>query len=231
MPRGTDGGWEMAESRNRAGARLHRTVTVCLQATLLLGVVLQLVQEQWLNAVATIGILILTLLPLVLGRRFQVFIPAEFELLAVVIAFASLFLGEVRGFFVRFWWWDVVLHAGSGFLLGIVGFLLVFVLNQKEDIAVQMKAGFVALFAFTFSLGLGTLWEIVEFGVDGVFGVNMQKSGLLDTMWDLIVDAIAALAIAVLGYVYLKRPGDDSFLERWIERFIRSNPRVFRDGS
>jgi len=231
LPRGTDGGWEMAESRNRAGARLHRTVTVCLQATLLLGVVLQLVQEQWLNAVATIGILILTLLPLVLGRRFQVFIPAEFELLAVVIAFASLFLGEVRGFFVRFWWWDVVLHAGSGFLLGIVGFLLVFVLNQKEDIAVQMKAGFVALFAFTFSLGLGTLWEIVEFGVDGVFGVNMQKSGLLDTMWDLIVDAIAALAIAVLGYVYLKRPGDDSFLERWIERFIRSNPRVFRDGS
>lgn len=220
----------MALPSDRVGGRLHRRVTLGLQAALLLGVVLQLVQGQWLNAAATTAVLIMTLLPLVLGRRFHVFIPSEFELLAAVMVFASLFLGEVRGYFLRFWWWDVVLHASSGVLLGMVGFLLVFVLNQKEDIAVQMKAGFVALFAFTFSLGLGVLWEIFEFAVDQMFGLNMQKSGLVDTMWDLIVDTVAALAIAALGYIYIKRPGDDSFLERWIGRFIRSNPRLFRGG-
>lgn len=219
----------MTLSSDRPGGRLHRRVTLGLQAALLVGVVLQLVQGQWLAAAATTGVLFVTLLPMVLGRRFHVFIPSEFELLAAVMAFASSFLGEVRGYFLRFWWWDAVLHAGSGFLLGMLGFLLVFVLNQKEDIAVQMKAGFVALFAFAFSLALGALWEILEFTVDQVFGVNMQKSGLVDTMWDLIVDAAAALAIAVLGYTYLKRRADDSFLERWIERFIRSNARLFRD--
>jgi uncharacterized membrane protein len=206
---------------------LHRRVTIGLQAVLLLGVVLQLVQAQWLNALASTGVLLVTLLPLVLGRRFRVFIPSEFQLLAVIMVFASLFLGEVRGYFIRYWWWDVVLHAGSGFLLGILGFLLVFVLNEKEDLDVQLRPGFVALFAFTFSLGLGVLWEIFEFGMDQLFGLNMQKSGLRDTMWDLIVDTGAALAIALLGYYYLKQPGDDSFLERWIGRFVRANPRLF----
>jgi hypothetical protein len=206
---------------------VYRRVTLGLQALLLVGVVLELSQEQWLNALASTCVLLLTLLPLLLGRRFRVFIPAEFQLLAVVMVFASLFLGEVRGYFVRFWWWDVVLHAGSGFLLGIVGFLLVFVLNQKEDIAVHLKPGFVALFAFVFSLGLGTLWEIFEFGMDQLFGLNMQKSGLVDTMWDLIVDAGGGLVIALLGYRYLKQTGVDSFLERWILHFIRANPRLF----
>ncbi|MGH7573673.1 MAG: hypothetical protein ACREM1_00880, partial [Longimicrobiales bacterium] len=65
------------------------------------------------------------------------------------------------------------------------------------------------------------LWEIFEFGMDQVFGLNMQKSGLVDTMWDLIVNVIGAGAIALLGYGWLKTPEVDSFLERWIERFIQ----------
>jgi hypothetical protein len=199
-----------------------------LQAILLAGVALELWRRHWLSAVATTGVLIITLLPIVLRRRFRVYIPSEFHLLAVVMVFASLFLGEVRGYFLRFWWWDLALHAGSSFSLGILGFLLVFVLNQKEDIAVQLKPGFVALFAFVFALGLGTLWEIFEFAMDQTIGVNMQKSGLVDTMGDLIVDAAGALLIALLGYGYLKRARDDSFLERWIERFIHANPRMFR---
>jgi hypothetical protein len=209
--------------------RIHRRLTLGLQAVLLLGVALALVRQRWLESVATTGILVVTLLPVMLGRRFRVIIPAEFHLLAVVMVFASLFLGEVRGFFLRFWWWDVVLHASSGFLLGIFGFLLVFVLNRKEDIAVQLKPAFVALFAFAFSLALGALWEMFEFAMDQTFGVNMQKSGLVDTMWDLIVDAVGALVVALLGYRYFRDTGDDSFLERWIVRFIRSNTRLFRD--
>ena len=48
-------------------------------------------------------------------------IPAEFELLAILFVFASLFLGEFRSFYERFWWWDVLLHATSGLLLGACG--------------------------------------------------------------------------------------------------------------
>lgn len=210
---------------------LHRRVTISLQTVLLAGAVLEAAGGHWLAAASTTGVLIVTLLPIVLRRRFRVYIPSEFQLLAVVMVFASLFLGEVRGYFERFPWWDLALHAASSFLLGILGFLLVFVMNQKEDIAVHLKPGFVALFAFMFALGLGTLWEILEFVLDQAFGLNMQKSGLVDTMWDLIVDSVGALVIAVLGYVYLRREEEDSFLERWIDRFISANPRLFGRAS
>jgi len=59
----------------------------------------------------------------------------------------------------------------------------------------------------------------------------MQKSGLVDTMWDLIVDGVGGLIIALLGWTYLHTEGDDSFLERWIDSFIEANPRIFNRSS
>lgn len=208
--------------------RIHRTLTIALQVILLVGAILALVQGRWLAALATFGIIIVTFLPLVLGRRFAVNVPPEFEVLAVVFIYASLFLGEVRGYYVRFWWWDAILHAGSGFLLGVFGFLLVYVLNERDDIDVQMRPRFVALFAFMFAVGIGAIWEIFEFAMDQIFGLNMQKSGLVDTMWDLIVDTVGALVISLLGWSYLSTAGSQSFLERWIGAFIAANPHIFK---
>lgn len=205
-----------------------------LHALLLIGALVGIWERHWVAVVLTFLILMLTLVPIFLAKRFRVYIPPEFELMAIGFVFAFLFLGEVRGYYTRFWWWDIALHTGSGFLLGIVGFLLVYVLNEIEDVGVHMKPGFVALFAFLFAVGMGALWEIFEFFMDGFFGMNMQKemlgdpSGLTDTMWDLIVDTLGAAIIAFLGYGYLKTSGNQSFLERWIHSFIEKNPRLFK---
>ncbi len=177
----------------QARTSIHHRLTIFLQLILLVGIALAAWHGQWLAAVATVGILVITLLPFLLGRRLNVFIPPELEALAILFVFASLFLGNVRGYYLRFWWWDLVLHAASGFLLGILGFLLVYVLNEKEDIELEMKPAFVALFAFMFSVGLGAVWEIYEFGMDVLFGSSMQH-GLADTMSDLIVDVVGAAA-------------------------------------
>jgi len=206
---------------------VHKALTLFLQATLLLGAVLFCFQARWLTAAVTTAIIIVTLLPLVLGRRFDVRIPPEFEFLAVVFVYASLFLGEVHGYYIRFWWWDAVLHMGSGFLLGVLGLLLVYILNERPDVELHMRPRFVAVFAFMFAIGMGALWEIFEFAMDQLFGMNMQKSGLVDTMWDLIVDCVGAAVIAFLGWIYMRTVGNNSFLERWIVEFIRANPRLF----
>jgi hypothetical protein len=60
--------------------------------------------------------------------------------------------------------------------------------------------------------------------------MNMQKTGLVDTMWDLIVDTVGAAVIAVLGYGYLTTAGNASFLEQWIDGFIATNPGMFGGG-
>ena len=205
----------------------HKRLTIALQSILVIGAVLAVLQGRYLAAFTSLAIVSLTVVPFAVGRRFHIAIPPEFEALAVVFIYASLFLGEVHGYYVRFWWWDALLHTGSGFLLGITGFLLVHVLNEHDDIDLHMKPRFVALFAFMFAMGMGALWEIFEFGMDQFFGLNMQKSGLVDTMWDLIVDGVGAVTISVLGWAYLRTAGTESFLERWIDSFIESNPRMF----
>ena len=97
-----------------------------------------------------------------------------------------------------------MLHTLSGAIIGAIGFSLVYMLNEKDRVAMKLSPVFVAIFSFGFALSIGTLWEIFEFLMDSLFGFDMQKSGLIDTMWDLIVDALGALVISVLGYLYLK---------------------------
>lgn len=222
------------ETTSGLPARVHRGILIVLQVTMAVELILVFSGRQWVNAFLIMTIMAVTLSPAVLGRRFRVHIPPEFQMLAVVFVFAALFLGEIHSYYVRFWWWDIALHTSSGLLMGILGFLLVYVLNESENIDVHMRPRFVALFAFLFAVAVGTLWEIFEFAMDRIVGTTMQKpmlgdpSGLTDTMWDMIVNALGALAISALGWWYMKQR-ERSFIEAWIRKFIEHNPRLFRN--
>jgi len=213
---------------------LHKRLTFTLQIILIIGLVAEIIANQWFASVLTGFIILVTFIPLFLERKFRVFIPPEFVLLAIAFVFASAFLGIVHGYYDLFWWWDIVLHTASGFLLGIIGFLLVYILNEAGTVDLDLKPVFTAFFAFLFALGIGTAWEIFEFSMDVFFDAGMQTpmlgdpSGLTDTMFDLIVDAVGALVISVTGYSYLKAAKNKSFLERWIHLFITKNPQLFR---
>ncbi len=213
--------------------RILRGIDALLKLVLVAELAFALWNAAWLAAAAVLGILAVTLLPFLLRRRFRFVLPYELEILAIVFAFAALFLGEVRGYYTQYPWWDSALHATSGLLLGMFGFLLIHAMNESDRIDMHLRPGLVAFFSFLFALGVGTTWEIFEFAMDSLAGTNMQKpmwgdpSGLTDTMWDLIMDALGALVISVLGYAYLKSPARDSFLEKWILEFIRHNPGFF----
>ena len=78
-----------------------------------------------------------------------------------------------------------------------------------------------------FALAIGAMWEVFEFAMDQSFGTNMQKSGLDDTMGDLIVDMGGALIGAGSGYAYLRGRALGG-LTGTIEYFVSRNPRLFR---
>jgi uncharacterized membrane protein YjdF len=212
--------------------RWHRRIVIVIAVVMTIDFAFLLLEAQWLNAFLALMILSLILAPLVLREKLPVSIPAEFQILALVFIFAALFLGEFRNYYEKYWWWDIALHTSSGLLLGILGFLLIYVLNESRNIDLHMRPRFIALFAFLFAISVGALWEIFEFAMDRLFGTRMQKpmfgdpSGLTDTMWDLIVDTIGALTISLLGWWYMHR-GEKSFIRRWIEKFIAQNPRIF----
>ena len=213
--------------------RVQNYLTAILRLTIVAGIMLEIGKGLWLNVALATLILLSTFLPALFARRINVHIPPEFEVLTIAFIFASLFLGEARDYYSRFWWWDIALHTTSGGLLGVLGLLLVYVLNETPRIDLHMRPAFVALFAFCFALAVGAAWEIFEFSMDQFFGMNMQKpmlgdpSGLTDTMVDLMVDALGALLVAVAGYFYMAR-GNESIIDRGIRRFIARNPRLFQ---
>lgn len=156
-------------------------------------------------------------LPAMLEKRHNLVIPSNMMILYVLFLYGAIFLGEVMAFYYRVPHWDTFLHTLSGAMLGALGYSVITFLNKSDGVPVNLSPLFVAFFAFCFSVAMGMVWEIYEYTVDVLFHTNMQKyaveggaalmgqQALADTMKDIIVDAIGALVIAVIGYISLKR--------------------------
>jgi len=220
----TEGGW--------TASRLHLILLIVLEAIMAFELAAFIGRGRWLPAFATLALMAVIGAPALFRRKLSVTVPSEIQIFATLFIFAALFLGEIQDFYDRFWWWDLALHGTSGVQLGLLGFLFVYLVNENELVDVSMKPSFVALFAFFFSVGTGAIWEIFEFSMDQIFGLNMQKpafgdpSGLTDTMADLIVDTVGAALMAGLGYLYMRRAHRER-TDHWLRRFVERHPRLF----
>lgn len=203
---------------------IQNRVTSFIRLTLLIAIGWGLYDRRYVLAILSFAIFFLTYLPSLIERKYRIELPDELELLTILFIYASLFLGELHGYYTRFWWWDVVLHISSGFALGFTGFLILYILYYKNKIAANPFL--ISLFSFCFALAIGALWEIFEFFIDSNFGFNMQKSGLRDTMWDLIVDSGGAFFFSFIGYFYLKGK-KTPIVSRIINNFVRNNRELF----
>lgn len=171
--------------------------------------------------------LVLFYLPAAIEKQLHIHLPVEMQFVIVLFIYASVFLGEVKGYYTAFWWWDIVLHTGSGLALGFAGFIILFSLYTGNK--VEASPILLAMFSFCFAVAIGAVWEIFEYAMDRTFGLNMQKSGLTDTMWDLIVDSVGALLASILGFIYIKG-GKTYYFEYMLRKFIKENPQLNKRG-
>ena len=196
-----------------------------IQIVLLAAAALAVYELRWTALFVALCTWALTLSPKPFARWLGIDLPPSFLVAIVFFIFATLFLGEVGDFYERFWWWDVVLHGGSALALGLFAFLFIFMLFEGDHYAAPPWA--VGYLSFTVAMAIGACWEIFEFGMDQAFGLNMQKSGLVDTMWDLIVDFIGASIAGVTGFLYLKRVELGS-LRFVLDDFVIRNRKLYR---
>ncbi len=176
---------------------------------------------------------IVIFLPSQLEHRFRIDIPDIMEIMYFIFLFCAIYLGEVRNFYYKVPYWDLILHCFSAAMLGALGFIIVNFLNNTKK-TIDLSPFFVALFAFCFAITCGTVWEIYEFLADGVLGTNMQKfitgegvvligrDAVMDTMGDIIVDALGAFTVTAIGYINLKKQQKIRIVEEeeqkmWIE--------------
>lgn len=202
--------------------RVQLAIALVLQFGILVVTVGALIEKQWLVAFTGSVVLLLTFAPAIIEHRLRVTLPVEFTLVTCIFLYASFALGEVRDFYEKFWWWDLVLHGISALIVGIIGFLGIYVFYMTRRI--QLAPRWIATITFALAVALGTIWEIFEFLMDWFFDLNMQKSGLVDTMTDLMINTSGAVLAALIGYFYVKN--EDSLL---MHRFIRACADRWRD--
>jgi len=74
------------------------------------------------------------------------------------------------------------------------------VMRKEVEITKKRFTLFVVIFAFSFTIALGTLWELFEFSADYLFGKDMIKGGLEDTATDLLVKTASAFITSLIYY-------------------------------
>ena len=165
-------------------------------------------------------------IPSMISKKSKIVIPSSMYIIYVVFLYAAIFLGEVRDFYYRIPHWDTILHTFSGAGIGALGFSVVNLINKEEKLKVNLSPFFISLFSFCFAVTIGVFWEIYEFSFDGLLGLNMQKfalengsnllgrAALMDTMKDLIVDSLGALAMSILGYISIK------YKKGWLDKLL-----------
>lgn len=131
--------------------------------------------------------LLLFFLPSFLEGAMRINISPLFEAIIYCFIFAANILGELAHFYAHIPIWDTMLHTLNGFLFAAVGFCTVDLLNRSSK-NVKLSALYLVLVAFCFSMTIGVLWEFFEFGMDQLFGKDMQKDFIVTSFQSTKLD-------------------------------------------
>ncbi len=163
----------------------------------------------------------LVFVPQLVGKIFKIEVPIYLEISYVCFVFSTLLCGAIFNFYGRIFWWDSLLHFLSGFPLGSLAYCIANTFNRySEESERKINPFFLAIFAVSFSVACGVLWEFVEYSVDGICGTNMQSylvsgsmlskgeslvghAAITDTIKDLFLGFCGSIALSTIATIQL----------------------------
>ena len=203
--RGARAGTRGSDSALRA-ARWEIRLAWLLRALTLLTAVVHVVQGAWLYVLLCLAAIALVVIPAWIARSSAANLPVEIEIVLLWGLVSDMTLGRLGALYDTSAWFDKALHLGNSVLLGMLGFLAVYILHFTG----MFPAGKIVTGAIIvlLTLGIGAFWEILEYLSDLLFAKGAQGSPVLapldDTMWDLILDGAGGLVGGVLGPIYMR---------------------------
>lgn len=188
-------------------------------------------------------------IPMIISKKFRCYIPNFITVTVYVFAFAHFVFGEIFRAYDNIFLYDKILHTTGGVIFAVLSFSVVWLLNNSEGKKVKLSPFFIVLFTFCFTMTVEYVWELIEFGMDRLFGLNMQRwqdsiiegsqivvggevvdgtahdipygNGLKDSMTDMIVNVIGCLVVCVFAYIGMKRKPD------WFENKVILTEKQF----
>ncbi len=155
-----------------------------------------------ISVVANAGVALgLTFVPAILARDYRIPIGPGLGLWITAAVFlhalgsAGLYEGIVR--------WDALTHALSASVVAAAGYTVVRAIDLHTD-EVYLPPRMLVICILLFSLAMGVVWELLEFGIDlgaAVLDIEavLAQHGIDDTVRDLLFDAVGAIAVTLWG--------------------------------
>ena len=163
-------------------------VYVTLRLLVILMMILQIFNRNYENVFLCVLTLVLLLIPSLIQINLKIELPTALEITILVFIFAAEILGEIQSYYIKFPFWDTVLHTINGFLMAAIGFALVDILNRSKKFSIQLSPVFLAIVAFCFSMTIGVIWEFFEYGMDQFFGLDMKKDTVIQGFSSVLLD-------------------------------------------
>ena len=157
------------------------------------------------------------------GESFIIEVPPLSQTLLNIIIFIGIVFGSYLELFDKIWWFDNFMHILSGFVCASFGYDLAVIFQRKKGKCSIILA---AMFGLMFALSIAVGWEFYEFLMDSLHGTNLQLSkagpetamfdmskyhneygylGLVDTMTDMMMNAIGGIVGMVFMIILRKR--------------------------
>ncbi len=143
---------------------------------------------QWESVFTCLLALTLFFLPPFVEKAFRITLPTTLEIIAFVFVFSAEILGEIGCYYIKYSFWDTMLHTVSGFIFAAFGFCLLDMFNRSKRFSFELSPLSLALVAFCFSMTIGVLWEFFEFAADYVLRTDMQKDFILKEISTVTLD-------------------------------------------
>ena len=163
---------------NKAKCILHGVLKLHTVLCLIYGLFVGKSLFAWYSFITLLLFLIPTLMQVIL----KIELPFSLEATVMLFIWAAMVLGDVYDFYVLLPQWDTFLHTVTGFVAAAIGIGLINIMNKDNKFTLKLSSLFVAVFAFSFSMMVGAMWELFEFMVDSFGATNMQKDTLLETV-------------------------------------------------
>ena len=162
-------------------------VYVVLRLVVIAILIMSIIGRRFENVFVCSLTLVLFLVPAFFQKNFGIELPTTLEIIIMLFIFAAEILGELGAYYVKVPVWDTMLHTANGFLCAAVGFSLVDLLNRNSRFKFNLSPLYLSIVAFCFSMTIGVLWEMFEFGADMLLSTDMQK--------DFVVTKISSVAL------------------------------------
>jgi len=168
----------------------------------------------WIWIFGCILALIVSFVPTILKRNYQITLPLVLEILVTFALLLHVGGGLLGAYNIPNY--DTFTHFISSFLIAFLAFVIIYILHVYWDGLIMDKYAMAFVVIIT-TVAMGVIWEFNEWITDIIFGTHEQW-GYNDTIKDLFIDTIAGVLMASIGVTMIKRGSFEKMTEEFGEQ-------------